>query len=50
MKNMGSTPILRNLVGVHQGTPTQNLKQIRVMVPEKKSKMGYYIVIYSFTL
>ena len=31
-------------------TSTQNLKKIRAAVREKKSKMGYYIVIYSFTL
>ena len=50
MKNKGSTPILRNLVGVHRRNIQQNLKQIRAAVSEKKSKMGYYIVIYSFTL
>ena len=50
MKNTDSTPILRDLVGVHQRTSTQNMKQIRAAVPEKKSKMGYYIEIYSFTL
>ena len=50
MKNKGSTPILTNLVGVHHKTSTQNLKQICAVVPEKNSKMGYYIVINSFTL
>ena len=51
MKNRGSTPILTNLVGFHTSKiHKKNLKQICAAVPEKKSKMGYYIVIYSFTL
>ena len=50
MKNRGGTSILTNLVGVPQGTSTQNLKQIRAAVQEKKSTMGYYIVTHSNTL
>ena len=36
-----------NEFGSTQGTFIQNLKQIRAAVPEKKSKIGYYIVTYS---
>ena len=49
MENRGSTPILTNLVGAHV-TLTQYFKQIRVVVQEKKSTMGYYIVADSNTL
>ena len=43
-KNMGSTPILTNLVGVHPRNIHKNLKQIHTAVWEK-SKMCLTMIV-----